>query len=185
MTHLFKIKALKPTQLGVEIYLSQSSLFVTQNLKRLLPECNNQNPWTILILQQSQLPLINSTLEAQSEKNRLRNQFINLSQIIVKKLNDQGCFSDFFDPMIGYPVLSHRGDITHDDVAVVQALLGYPVIQNHCSALIHPLWKTAVYPGVLMTTAISENIQSIVIQTIQQQGWQIEEASEEVKEIDK
>jgi hypothetical protein len=152
-SEIIRLEAKTTTELEIEIYISHPSPFVTQNLSDLLPDWSAKTAWVILVLQQSQFPLNQRKSEIEMEKNRLRNQFLNFSLSVVKTLSDRGFCSNFFDPITGYPVLSGRGIITHDDVAVTNALLGFPMTSDHCPGLIHPRWQTAVYPGVLMTTA--------------------------------
>ncbi len=158
------IEAIADRELGIEIYLSHPSLFVTQNLSNILPEWSAQTAWVILILQQSQFALNQLHSEVEIEKNRLRNQFMNFSLAVVKALGERDFCSDIFDPMTGDPVLSRRGSMTHDDVAVVKALLNFPTTDDRCSALIHPRWQTAVYPGVLITSATPTTIEPILRQ---------------------
>ncbi len=157
-----KIVATSIQQLGIEIYLSIPSEFVTQYLTDLLPEWSAKKAWTILILQQAQFPLNQRNPIVRLEKNRLRDQFLNFSLSVVHALNHQGFCSDIFDPKTGYPVLSRRGSLTHDDVAVAKALLNFPTTSDDCSALIHPDWQTAVYPGVAMTAASPERVKLII-----------------------
>ncbi len=152
-SEIIKLSAITVKKLGIEIYLSRPSPFVVQNLEYLLPEWSAQIAWTILILQQAQFPLNQPKTTVNIEKDRLRDQFLNLGLSVVHALNHQGFCSDIFDPKTGYPVLSCRGSLTHDDVAVAKALLNYPTTSDDCAALIHPQWQTAVYPGVLMTAA--------------------------------
>ncbi len=174
---IIRIEAITAKELGVEIYLSQPSQFVAQHLFQILPEWSSTEAWVALILQQSQIPLNQLISQVKTEKDRLRNQFMNFSQSVVKNLSDHGFLSDFFDPITGYPVLSRAGEITHDDVAVARALLGCTVTSEHCCALIHPRWKTAVYPGVLMAEASPVLMQPILTQIAQQYHWTIHNSS--------
>ena len=161
--NLMFMQAIATGNLGIEIYVSQPTPFIIQYLTQLLPDWTDQTVWMLLILQQSQVSLMASTPQVQPEKDRLRQQFLQWSQVIVQESHRQGFLTDFFDPMTGYPVVSSSGEITHDDVKTVQTLLGYDVIQNQCTALTHPLWQTAVYPGVLITSVPPEIFKSEII----------------------
>ncbi|MGB3404380.1 MAG: methylmalonic aciduria and homocystinuria type D protein [Microcoleaceae cyanobacterium] len=163
---MIKIEATTVKQLSQEIYLSRPSPFVAQNLADLLPEWSAKTAWTILILQQAQFPLNQCNTTVNREKQRLRDQFLNFSLSVVHALQHQGFCSDIFDPKTGYPVLSRRGSLTHDDVAVAKALLNFPTTSDDCAALIHPQWQTAVYPGVVMTAASAEVSQVILKQRL-------------------
>lgn len=164
--NITKLEATTTQQLGMEIYLSPPSEFVTQHLTDLLPEWSGQAVWVILILQQAKIPLNQRNIIVETEKNRLRHQLLKLGSFMVRTLNHQGFCSDLFDPKTGYPVFSGRGNLTHDDVALAKALLNFPTTSETCSALIHPNWQTAVYPGVLMTTASPEVCQPILKQKL-------------------
>jgi hypothetical protein len=159
-----QLEAKTSTALGIEIYLSPPSLFVAQNLRHLLPELPTKKVWVLLLLQQSQVPLNQLNPQVEIEKNLLRNKFMNFSLSMAHTLRSYDFYSDFFDPITGYPVLSHPGTISHDDVAMVNALLGFSMTDDDCTGLIHPIWQTAVYPGVLMTTATPAVIESVVYQ---------------------
>lgn len=83
----------------------------------------------------------------------------------------RGYLSDLIDPRTGYPQLSRPGEIPHDDTAVVQALLGFPVMHNTCSVLEHPSWGSAVYPGILMSSAPPQVIKPALKRVAAQHGW--------------
>jgi hypothetical protein len=167
-SEIIRLEAKTATKLGMEIYLSSPSPFVVQHLKDLLPEWSAQTAWVILLLQQSQFPLNQFNPVVEMEKHRLRNQFMNFSLSVVHALRNCSFWSDFFDPITGYPVLSRAGIITHDDVAVAKALLDFSITDDDCPGLIHPRWHTAVYPGVLMTTATPTVIAALLRPILQQ-----------------
>jgi hypothetical protein len=89
----------------------------------------------------------------------------------VRHLRDRGFLADLIDPRTGYPQLSRPGEIPHDDTAVVKALLGLPVIHNSCSVLEHPTWGSAVYPGILMSSASPQVIKPVLKRVAAQHGW--------------
>ncbi|MGB3535338.1 MAG: methylmalonic aciduria and homocystinuria type D protein [Microcoleaceae cyanobacterium] len=166
-----RIEAISAAKLGIEIYQSNLSQFVAQNLDSLLPEWSAKTARTVLILQQSQFPLDQQNAGVKQEKDRLRHQFLSLSLSMVEALNHQGFCSDVFDPQTGDPVFSRRGSLTHDDVAVVKALLNFPTTDDCCSGLIHPLWQTAVYPGVLITAATPTVTAPLFKQILLHNNW--------------
>ena len=105
------------------------------------------------------------------EKDRLRERFIGFGLDVVRNLRDRGYLSDLIDPRTGYPQLSRPGEIPHDDTAVVKALLGFPLIHNSCSVLEHPIWGSAVYPGILMCSASPQVIKPVLKRVAAQHGW--------------
>lgn len=156
---------------AVEISVHCLSPYVTRNLKRILPDCGHapQELRVGIVLQRSRLPLLQATPATQQEKDRLRERFLRLSEQIVVPLRSQGEFIEVIDPRTGYPLFSKAGSCMHDDTAVVQALLNFPVITDACSVLVHPRWGMAVYPGILITSAPAK-MQAIWEQVVQQQS---------------
>lgn len=160
-----------PSGQGIELSFHSPSIFVAQNLNAILPDCPPSQVLVILLLQQSCFPLDLTTPQTEAEKDLLRNRFIKFSREAVSILQKAGFFSDYIDPKTGYPGLSRRGIIPHDDTAVVAALRGFPRTENDCFVLHHPVWNTNIYPGVLMTTAKLAIAQPILIKLALQQGW--------------
>ncbi|MFP4296306.1 MAG: methylmalonic aciduria and homocystinuria type D protein [Spirulinaceae cyanobacterium] len=156
---------------GIELSFHRPSPFVAQNLNAILPDCPSSDVWVVLLLQQSCFPLDLTTPQIEVEKNLLRDRFIKFSNEAVSILQKAGFFSDYIDPKTGYPGLSRRGIVSHDDTAVVAALRGFPRTENDCFALYHPVWHTNIYPGVLMTTAKLAIAQSLLIELALKQGW--------------
>ena len=102
---------------------------------------------------------------------RLRERFINFGSDVVRNLRDRGFLTDLIDPRTGYPQLSRPGEIAHDDTAVVKALLGFPIVDNSCSVLEHPSWGSAVYPGILMSSASEQVIKNVLKKVAVQLCW--------------
>ena len=146
---------------------------MSQNLRRILPDCNL--PATsfrdIVVLQQARFSLLEAAPHIEQEKHRLRETFIRFGLEVTSRLRKQQFFADVIDPRSGYPLLSRSGETIHNDTAAVKALLGFPVITNRCSVLVHPGWGTAVYPGILLTSAASQVITPALRSAAYQQGW--------------
>lgn len=158
---------------AVQMSVHQPSLFIAQNLERVFTD------WVlpittcrvVVILQQSRYPLADTAPHIEREKDRLREKFMGFGSDVVRHLRDRGYLSDLIDPRTGYPQLSRPGEIAHDDTAVVKALLGFPVIHNSCFVLEHPSWGSAVYPGILMSSASPRVIKSVLKRGAAQHGW--------------
>jgi hypothetical protein len=148
---------------AVQISIHSPSQYICANREQIFPDWKNQRSlWVVIVLQQSQYELVESTPEVEIEKQRLREKFMRFGCDVAFNLRDcaprtaKGDYSyltDVIDPRTGYPLLSRPGKIMHDDTAVVKALLSYPVIKNKCRVLVHPDWGTAVYPGILISQA--------------------------------
>ena len=147
----------------VEISIHPPHDYLQQNLSELMPSCPTENIWTIIVLQQANLPLTEDIPGVQAEKDRLRDKFIGLVEAICDRLSDgHNTFTDGFDPRTGTPLHSPPGTLTHSDVAAVRAALGYDLIPGECAAISHPDWGTAVYPSVIISTAEREAIESAI-----------------------
>lgn len=130
------------------------SPFIQKHSARLLPTWTQPINSVIVILQPTGCDLSERSPTTEAQKQQLRQRFLQVGQAIVLHLQGQGYLADLFDPKTGYPVLSQPGSLTLDDVAVVQACLGYPVsILKECCMVLHPHWGGAVYPSVLMSSA--------------------------------
>lgn len=159
------------TEQKVEISIHQPSLFISQNLERVLPEWNLPVAWVVLVLQQSRYELVETTSYVEREKDRLREKFMRFGFEVAFKLRDRGFLTDLIDPRNGYPLLSRPGEILHDDTAVVRALLGFPAINNNCHVLEHPTWGTAIYPSTMISSASPTIIKTVLKSVAAQHGW--------------
>ena len=146
----------------IDISIHSPTPFVTNQQKLILPDWHLPIAGVIIVLQQARFSLTDRKDYVNQEKDRLRDKFIHFGLEIVSALGDRGFLSDLIDPRTGYPLLSHPGEIAHDDVAVVKALLGFPVMIGNCSTLIHPNWGAAVYPSIVISSALPSDIQTIL-----------------------
>lgn len=143
----------------IQIYIDRPSEFIRQNQQKLLPNWNISITCIILVLQKSNFPLENSSYEIEREKDHLRARFLRFGSNLVFKLRDFKYQSDLFDPRSGYPLLSRPGDMTLNNIALVKDLLGFNVVKQECSLLVHPEWGTAIYPSTIVTSASPEILQ--------------------------
>lgn len=146
----------------IQVYITEPSQFIQQNQHRLLPTWTVSITHIILVLQKSQFPLENSSQEIEQEKDYLRSRFLRFGCNVVFELRDAQYPSDLFDPRNGYPLLSRCGEITLSDITIVRDVLGFKVIKQKCSLLIHPQWGTAIYPSTIVTSAPLEVIKPLL-----------------------
>lgn len=157
---------------AVQISIHSPSQYICANCERILPDWKSQpDLWVVIVLQQSRYQLVRRTTATELEKERLREKFMRFGCDLAFKLREHGYLTDLIDPRTGYPLLSHPGEIPHNDTAVVQALLNYPVIKNKCRVLIHPLWGTAVYPSILISVAPPKTIANFTKEIAPLHGW--------------
>jgi hypothetical protein len=157
---------------AIQISIHNPSQYICANCEKILPDWKQQQfLWVVVVLQQAKYPLTEFTAEVEREKERLREKFMRFGCDVAFNLRDRGYVTDLIDPRTGYPLLSHPGLVPHDDTAVAQALLGYPVMKNKCSVLVHPEWGTAVYPSVLLSEAPPEMMELVMKAIAPLHGW--------------
>lgn len=133
----------------------------------MLPAWSQPVSSVILILQRCRCSLLEVTPTVAIDKEQLRERFITLGQAVARQLQDNGHRVDLFDPMTGWPLLSLAGSLVLDDVAVVHALLGYPILtRGGCSVVLHPTWGSALYPATIVSSAEPDVVQSVVAPVI-------------------
>ncbi|MBE9040901.1 methylmalonic aciduria and homocystinuria type D protein [Oscillatoriales cyanobacterium LEGE 11467] len=138
---------------SVELWLGSPSPFVARHQAQILPDWQVSIASTLVILQRSSLPLTQKRPEVEAQKDRLRSRFLIFARSIVSQLHDRGFAADAIDPKSGYPTISRPGGVRHDDVAAAIATVGFARLSGNCTALVHPSWGAAVYPGILLTSA--------------------------------
>ncbi|NET32367.1 MAG: methylmalonic aciduria and homocystinuria type D protein [Cyanothece sp. SIO1E1] len=137
--------------------------FIRTHLNRLLPQWSVPVLSVLVVLQKSQVTLLAQSAEIQAQKQQLRQQFFWLGDRIAHQLQHLGYEAEIFDPKTGLPTLSLPGESQLDDVAVVRSALGYPLTQaGDCLIILHPIWGSAVYPSVLMSSAAPHQVEKIV-----------------------
>jgi hypothetical protein len=152
--------------MGMEYSAHVPSDFITQHVSQLLPEWRSPLRSILIVLQHCPIPLAERSPETEAYKQQLRHQFINFGHQVAAHMRDLGHRTEIFDPKTGQPLLSQPGSMTLDDVAVVQAVLGYPLVETTggCWILEHPCWGTAVFPAVLISSAEAPVLDAIAAQ---------------------
>lgn len=137
--------------------------FICKNLPRLLPDWSLPVRSVLVVLQPCPTDLMQFTPEADAQKQRLRQRFLDFGLAIVQALRQAGHLADLFDPRTGHPLLSQAGTLRLDDVAIVRSTLGYSTTQfGDCCSILHPHWGSAVYPSVLISSAESSQVESAI-----------------------
>jgi hypothetical protein len=157
---------------AIEITIHSPSEYIQANRDRIFPDWQNQPTlWMVIVLQQSQYPMMETTPKVEREKQELRENFMRFGFDVTFHLRDRGYPSDLIDPRTGYPLLSRPGEIPHDDTATVKALLHYPIIRNKCRVLIHPQWGISIYPSIFISTAEPTLIELVIKSIAPTHGW--------------
>lgn len=130
------------------------SAFICQHSEKLLPEWSAPIRSIVVVLQPADRELTKRCRETDLQKQVLRSQFLEFGFKVAELLRQQGHLAELFDPKTGFPILSEAGSLRLDDVAVVRSTLGYTILPvGNCLTIVHPLWGSAVYPSILMSSA--------------------------------
>ncbi|NJK41588.1 MAG: methylmalonic aciduria and homocystinuria type D protein [Acaryochloridaceae cyanobacterium SU_2_1] len=149
--------------MGIHYSVHIPNTFISNHVCQLLPEWVVPVLSVLIVLQQSPVQLSEKTPETEFHKQQLRNQFVQLARKIVLDLQRMNYRAEIFDPRTGYPLLSQPGDLRLDDVAVIEASLGYHLQQTGgCRIVEHPTWGYAVFPSVLLSAATPDITDAVV-----------------------
>lgn len=112
------------------------------------------------------MELVNFGEDSDIEKDHLLERFMEWAKKVCNKLILLGYFSDYIDPCSGLPMIHQEGNNVYDEVAALNAVLGYSV-QNAgcCKIILHPKWGSAVYPATMFTKAPIEHVLTAIAQT--------------------
>jgi Methylmalonic aciduria and homocystinuria type D protein len=139
---------------GLQYSIHPPSPFIDRHRVDLLPDWNVPVASLMVVLQTCSVSLQEMTSETEHQKQLLRRRFLRLLKPLTADLRAAGYAADGFDPRTGKPCHSRPGPLTLDDVAVVQAVLGYPlVLMGGCHLIRHPVWGCGVFPSVLVSEA--------------------------------
>ncbi len=139
------------------------SKFIYQHSEKLLPQWSSPIRSIVIVLQPADRKLTDRSLETDLQKQVLRSQFLEFGLKLAESIRQQGHLAELFDPKTGLPILSEAGSLRLDDVAVVRSTLGYAIAPvGNCLTIVHPLWGSAVYPSILMSSADLKLVESAV-----------------------
>lgn len=148
----------------LEIHLQPPTVYLFAHQRSLVPDWNwdwsERPPTLVLVLLQAQLSLLKDSAIIQAEKDRLLGQFIRLAQTIKLQAQQQNYLTEIIFPVDGKPLCSTVGTDFFNLPAIVKESLGYEMVKTEpgCSAFCHPVWKDAVYPGLLLIDASIEPV---------------------------
>jgi hypothetical protein len=140
--------------IGLQYSIHRPSSYIHCHRVDLLPDWQVSVSSLMVILQTCPVSLYEATAATEYQKRRLRRRSLCLVKKLITSLQDAGYAADGFDPRTGKPFYSRPGLLTLDDVAVVQAVLGYPLVASgDCHLIKHPVWGCCVFPTVLVSEA--------------------------------
>lgn len=139
------------------------SRYLCRHQNQLLPDWLGPVRSLLIMLQPCDCDLLERSPTTEAQKRKLRRQFLQFGSAIAAQINRLGYTAAIFDPRTGLP-LSRPGALRLDDVAIVQAALGYPTVRRHgCSVVIHPTWGSAVYPSTLVSSMEPALLEQVLV----------------------
>ena len=136
-----------------EYSIHPPSPFIAKSWRLLLPHWHTPVLSVLVLLQRSPVTLSQSSLQAESIKQSLRDRAIQLLVPLVEQLRTHKYNATLFDPRTGLPYCAGPSGIPLNDVAVVHAVLGYACHQyGQCQCIIHPSWGSRVYPTIMLSS---------------------------------
>ncbi|KAI7849487.1 hypothetical protein BDC45DRAFT_520486 [Circinella umbellata] len=151
---------------------SPSTRFIKE-VESVFPHLNLQERKDFLVcpvIQQCVNDLVGATPEVNKERDDKLELFIEWGKYLVERLGSVGFWADVTDPASGFPVFGKQGPAPYPDVQATQALTHYD-LQNVgcCHILLHPSWKSHIYPATFFTTAPPNILMKVIDELISSQ----------------
>ncbi len=152
----------------VEIYLKSPTPFMIDNWEKLLPDWKVPPQTIVLILLKSRLPLDGEGEFIELEKERLLHRFLEWGKVFYSTGHQGGFLTEIISPKDGTLQYSKKGQLIFDLVATVHYSLGFDFSKTAegCKVLEHPVWQTAVYPGLFLSEATATVVKSILTEIV-------------------
>lgn len=166
--------------IGLQYSIHQPSTFIHRHQADLLPDWQVDVSSLMVVLQPCTVQLNHTSSQTELQKRRLRRRFLSLAKTLILQLHREGYAAEGFDPRTGAPFYSRCGRLTLDDAAVVQAVLGYPLVPSgNCRVIEHPVWGCSVFPSVIVSSAAPSTLAEIAHRL-----WQIHSSPALFKDLD-
>jgi hypothetical protein len=151
-------------QARIQYSVHPPSRFLVSHQAKLLPDWSCPARSMLIVLQPCNCELLERSPTAEAQKRELRRQFFQIGYAIAAQIKRLGHMVAIFDPRTGLPRLARPGALRLDDVAIVQAALGYQSIHSHgCAIAVHPRWGRAVYPSTLVSSIEPALLEQILV----------------------
>ncbi|KAI9320822.1 hypothetical protein BX666DRAFT_1911647 [Dichotomocladium elegans] len=145
----------KHSEFEYSVY-SPSKRFL-RDLETVYPNLTAQQREEMLVvpvIQHCTYDLVGMTPDVNAERDEKLELFMQWGSRIIKRLTSLGMWADLTDPTSGFPLVSAPGPSPYPDVHCTHELTRYD-LQNVgcCHILLHPTWKSHIYPATFFTTA--------------------------------
>ncbi len=152
------------TNLSIEIFIKkiQENDYILVEQKKLLPSWN-VNPQTLIIfLFQCSIDLDGSNGELEKlEKDRLFYLFEDISNNIYDKCKTSNILLEVISPKDGFPRYSEKGVDFFSLPLIVSRYISNIKRVGSCCGLSYSKWGKAVYPCLMLSSDLGENILSL------------------------
>ena len=140
---------------SIDYYLKSPTNFMISNHSKLLPDWPIIPLTMVIVFLKAKYPLEEEDINIDREKQRLLQQFLDFGKSIYSACQQQNLLVEVISPQNGYPLYSSKGDLVFDLVTIVHDSLNFKIFPTNqgCKVLQHPFWNTAVYPGLILSTA--------------------------------
>ncbi|DBA03174.1 TPA: hypothetical protein N0F65_003894 [Lagenidium giganteum] len=136
----------------------------------------------VVTCQKSAMDLSQFGTDADKEKDRLLERFMEFAQLVCTRVREREYWADFIDPCSGLPMLTIPANKVYSEVDGVELLLRYRYLSaGMCKILVHPTWGPAVYPASLFVDAPFEVLDEILRTVAQELESPQTEAGDGVK----
>lgn len=138
----------------MQCYLARPTPFIVDHWPDILPDWPGPPQAIAICLLQSQVPLDQDGLPQREEKDRLLQRFLTWGDRLRQRELLPSHQLAIISPRDGKPLCSPTGPTHIDLVATVHHCLGLPFVRTSdgCKVLRHPAWRSAVYPGLAITS---------------------------------
>ncbi|KAI8344437.1 hypothetical protein BC941DRAFT_507987 [Chlamydoabsidia padenii] len=141
------------TRFGREL----GTVFPTLSMKQL------KEILVVPVIQRCEHDMVGITQQVNNERDDKLEKFVAWGKLVVERLKGLGIWADIMDPASGFPIYSEAGPTPYPDVQGTQTLTRYDV-QNVgcCHILLHPTWKSKIYPSTMFTTAPADILAKVI-----------------------
>lgn len=151
-------------KLPIEIYIHSPTQFIIDHRFDLLPQWQSIPSSILIILLYAKVPIETISQETEEEKERLKQEFLQLGNRLKYILEKDNYFIEIIDPQEGKPIHFNDTKINFDMITIVNQSLGFNYYNTGqgCKILEHPTQKTAIYPSILVSDTDKVIIKNIL-----------------------
>ncbi|KAK9802671.1 hypothetical protein WJX73_003630 [Symbiochloris irregularis] len=151
---------------GFEFSIHECPARLNSEVAAVYPSTPTDDMLIVPTFQRSTLDLVRMGEAIEAEKDRLLERFVKFAVDVCEQLAQQGYWADYIDPCSGLPMV-HRSNTVYSEVEAASTLLKFQTANaGGCKVLLHPRWKTFVYPATMMAKcprpALQEAIENAV-----------------------